>query len=205
MKSTNEFKILYNHPQLAVSNIARVYDEVTFDDYEEGRNWYESANSFSHSLSNTYNVHVMKVAGIVSALSPMKEWNINKRMAEEFLEKEGQVSSHFRKQIDKAVYILKGPECKKSIENQLKGLKTVNFFNNIFCPADGEYVTVDRHHIQVCTGINTESVTPKQYQFIKKATVDFSKRVNLRPCQLQAILWVTWKRLKSNGKEKKAA
>lgn len=195
MQLTEGFPYLYQHSLIVKSNIERVFENATIKDYQEGIKWYSEAYDFANDLAKTYDVSAMKVAGVIAAMSPMKAWKNNKEIAEEFI-KSG-ISGHTESQTEKAksIYLLNNDD-KQYIESTLNGLKTINFFNNIYNPSDEEYVTIDRHHLYISTGIDVQVCTRKQYQFIKKHTVMFSKSVNLIPCNLQAILWVTWKRMK---------
>lgn len=197
-----DFKTFYDNPDIIIENLKMVYDQTTLQDYQEGKSWYESAHDYSSTLAYAYNIDDIKVAGIISAFSPMKSWDVNKQMVDVYLDTNGKIVKHTKTQCKKADAIYKGNGDKCSIEATLNGLKTVNFFNNIYNPNDDGYVTIDRHHIYVCTGMDLQVCTNKQYEFIKKITIMFSKITNLRPCQLQATLWVAWKRLKKETNAK---
>jgi len=205
MSSRAEWKKLYSSDgEMIKDNLQWMYDNVTQKDYQEGKGWYASANSFSFYLSNKYGVSQIKTSGIIAAFSPLKEWNLNKRMAEEFIESGGTFYRHTASQGGKAISIYNSNDDKGYIESSLGGQKTINFFNNIYNPKDENYVTIDRHHLYICLKEDVQTCTNKQYHLIKKNTIEFSKSVNLKPCEVQAMLWVTWKRLKKewNGKEK---
>lgn len=191
------FSILYKHPDVVIDNIKEVYDQRTIEDVEEGLYWYEEAHFFSGYMAGKHGITRMQAAGVIAAFSPLKLWRTNKDMVDDFLS--NGTSKHTSSQTKKAATILKLKN-KEEIEKVLGGLKTINFFNNIYHSHDEHWVTVDRHHLFICTGVDIQSCTNKQYEFIKKLTIMFAKVVNLKPCQLQAILWVTWKRLKRDGK-----
>jgi len=105
-------------------------------------------------------------------------------------------------QSNKARKILNYAQTREDIELYLGGLKTINFFNNIYDPESREHVTVDRHHIYLSIGWDAQSCTPKQYDFLKQNTVIFAKEVDMIPSELQSTLWVCWKRIKKNDEEK---
>ena len=46
-----------------------------------GVNWYEEAYQFAVNLSEQFKKPVIQTAGILSALSPLKSWQENKRIA----------------------------------------------------------------------------------------------------------------------------
>lgn len=199
MKSQKEYKILYDH-QRVILNLYQVFEHCTEDDIEQGKGWYSQANLFCQELSSAYNVDVLKVAGIIAALSPLKEWSLNMQMAETFLSSGGLISNHTLLQSEKAYDIYKHCTDRAQVNKVLNGKKTINFFNNILYPDDKNYVTVDRHHLAIVSQSNLESCTPNQYNSVKNSTILFADNVNLLPNQVQASLWLCWKRIKKDGK-----
>lgn len=198
MNSGKEFSRLYKSPERVVENIRNVFNKCDESELLNGKDWYKHANLFSLALAETYKISEMKVAGIISAFSPQKDWLHNKVLAEEFLRTNGKISRHTSLQTNKARRILYHSSSKEDIEKYLNGLKTINFFNNIFNPLSREHVTVDRHHIYLSVGWDAQTCTPKQYEFLKENTVIFAKEVDMIPSELQSTLWVCWKRLKKN-------
>lgn len=197
MKSRKGYKQLYNE-QFVLKNIELVYKQCTSNDLNSGKTWYENAKSFSVYLSKKYDVTELQSAGVIAALSPMKSWDMNTKIAEEFIETNGATNVHTSLQTSKAKVILHKPVIPKEVELVLGGLKTTNFFHNIYDPKNDEAVTIDRHHLNVCYGKDVTTCTNKQYEFLKKNTIIFAKRVNMIPSELQATLWVCWKRIKKN-------
>jgi hypothetical protein len=119
-------------------------------------------------------------------------------MAEEFIRTKGVISKHTSTQTMKARKILNQASTVQDVENYLGGLKTVNFFNNIYNPFSKDHVTVDRHHIYLSLGWDAQSCTTKQYEFIKQNTIILANELNIIPNELQSTLWVCWKRIKKN-------
>lgn len=197
-----EFKKLYNSPQTVIENMRSVHSQCLEEELVHGKDWYRHANLFSLALSEKYKVSEMKVAGVIAALSPQKEWLLNKVLAEEFLRTKGKITRHTAMQSNKARKILNYAQSREDIEMYLGGLKTINFFNNIYDPESRDHVTVDRHHIYLSVGWDAQSCTPKQYEFLKQNTVIFAKEVDMIPSELQSTLWVCWKRIKKDGEEK---
>lgn len=198
MKSSQGCKKLYNKEDV-LRNMQIVYNHCTSVDLKNGKEWYESAHSFSIYLSKKYSVTETQSAGIIAAFSPMKEWELNKRMCETFIESNGNISQHTGTQTEKAKQILFNHFTPEEIDYCLGGMKTINFFRNIHNPDDRNFITIDRHHLNVCYGENIERCTDKQYLFLKENTLIFANKLNLIPNQLQASLWVCWKRIKNNG------
>ena len=196
MTSGHEFKKLYKNPSIILSNIKDVYSKCTIDEFDNGKSWYKTANSFSLYLSDTYGVSERRSAAVIAVLSPLKEWEQNKKIAETFIQTKGKVSGHYIGQTEKGRSILFDDRTHQDIEKTLGGLKTINFFNNIFNPNTSEHVTVDRHHISLCTRSDVNTCTPKQYEFIKQNTIIFANELGIIPNVLQSTLWLCWKRLK---------
>ena len=193
-----EFKKLYNSPELVIGNMRNVYSQCTQEDLMYGKGWYERANLFCLALSEQFGISEMKVAGILSALSPQKEWSHNKAITEEFLSTKGGISRHTSMQTGKARKILSFAKTTRDVEVCLGGLKTINFFNNIYNPISRDHVTIDRHHIYLSVGKDAQTCTPKQYEFLKQNTIKFANELDIIPNELQSTLWVCWKRLKKN-------
>ena len=198
MNSVVELKKLYNSSSTLIENMRSVHNKCVEEDLMYGKGWYNRANFFSLALSEKYGVSEMKAAGIIAALSPLKEWTLNKAMAEEFIRTKGVISKHTSAQTMKARKILNHASTVQDVENYLGGLKTVNFFNNIYNPFSKDHVTVDRHHIYLSLGWDAQSCTTKQYEFIKQNTIILANELNIIPNELQSTLWVCWKRIKKH-------
>lgn len=196
-----ELKTLYNHPEKIIENMLSVHNKCINDDIIYGKGWYSRANLFCLALSEEYKVSEMKVAGIIAALSPLKEWTLNKIMAEEFIRTKGKVCRHTFGQSLKAINILNNTSTKSDVEIFLGGPKTINFFNNIYNPLSKEHVTIDRHHLYISLGWDAQSCTLKQYEFMKKNTITLANTLDIIPHELQSIMWVCWKRIKKNEKK----
>lgn len=194
----SEFKKLYKSPEIVLGNMQRVYSQCIDDDFVNGKDWYKRASLFSLALSEQYGISEMKTAGVIAALSPQKEWGLNKALAEEFLRTKGKVSRHTSMQTGKARRILSLAKDIRDVEIYLGGLKTINFFNNIYNPNSRDHVTVDRHHIYLSVGKDAQSCTPKQYEFLKQNTIRFANDLDMIPSELQSTLWVCWKRIKKH-------
>lgn len=193
-----EFKKLYKSPEIVVGNMQRVYSQCIEEDLTYGKDWYQRANLFSLALSEQFGISEMKTAGVIAALSPQKEWGHNKALAEEFLRTKGRISRHTSIQTGKARRILSLAKDSRDVDVCLGGLKTINFFNNIYNPNSRDHVTVDRHHIYLSVGRDAQSCTPKQYEFLKQNTIRFANDLDMIPSELQSTLWVCWKRIKKH-------
>lgn len=194
-----------------VKNILNVFNQSTQHEKNEGANWYLSAHNFARSLASKYDKDVFIVCGIIAALSPAISWEQNKIDTETFLRlKKGKRKvttanvSTYGPNLGKAEKIYKATSINE-VAVTLKGktgLKTMNFFYNIFCPVYigtiNTPITIDRHAYKIAHK-NTKgggvSLTAKKYRETKQAYLNAAKLVNIHPVKLQAITWCTYRRL----------
>lgn len=96
---------------------------------------------------------------------------------------------------EKALRILKGEDPKVV----LTGPKTFNFYHNIENPDDPNYVTVDGHMVNIWNNkrvpLDNSGVNLGEYLTVASGIKELAQRYGLVPCQLQAILWLTWRRI----------
>ena len=52
----------------------------------DGKEWYYKARDYANELSIEFKIDLYQSAAIISALSPLKSWDLNKKIAKEFLE-----------------------------------------------------------------------------------------------------------------------
>ena len=182
------------------NNILKVY-KVSVN--SEQNDWYREAHQFGIEVSSflksfkNYDVTVNQVLGIVSALSPLKEWEKNKEIAVDFILTGdcGHMGANKRKA--RAILDCDGSDDK--ILEILSGPKTSRFYMNMMYP-DGTGVTVDRHAIAIAIGRTAtnkeQALTPKAYTFIEKCYIMTAETLGLDPLHLQSITWQAWKRIK---------
>lgn len=181
--------------RIVFNKIKREWDFLTPQIIEDGKKWYPEAHDFCKELSKKYSLAITQTSGICSSLSPLKSWELNKRLTKDFLE--GKEYGHFKHQIEKARKI-KRISIPSTIDKILKGNKTVNFFRNINNPTDNQWVTVDSHLLKyVGDGVLLNS-TNYRYNLIKNSIIKYSKYVNLQPNEVQAIIWLRAKELYGN-------
>lgn len=189
--------------ELVQDNIKEIWETLSLCSYLEGKNWYWEAHNICQDIADEFNIPIDVVCGVMAAMSPQKSWNENIKLCKRYCENSKDFKGHVRGVISKAhiisMYSTSYKDRKAFIERMLKGDKIVNFFNNILNPYDRSWVTIDRHHIQICTGLKIETVTYKQYDFLKEETIKFAKTVNLIPCELQSILWIHFRKTKKGG------
>lgn len=169
-----------------------LYNSASIDTKKEGALWYSNALSFCIDVGKAYYKDHRIVAGILAAFSPMKEWELNKKMVVDYLE-EGTCKT-FSGQYNKASLIcgldseiVGGIEIKQI----LRGLKTTSFYENIVYPYSN-CVTVDSHMFKCLT--NYPNLTRNRYIEIGQSIIDYSSTIDLYPCQLQSTIWLEWKK-----------
>ena len=192
------------------NNIMKVYN-VSLE--SEKNDWYREANVFGSQVSeflsgfSRLSVSKRQVLGIVSALSPLKEWSKNKELAVDLIMSGD--CGHMQRNKQKALDILslKGSDFRDGdqmvydfkIRKILNGDKTKRFYSNMVYPSGGG-VTVDRHAIAIAIGRTAtekeQALSSKQYQFLEDCYIMVANQLGLVPLHLQSITWQAWKRIK---------
>lgn len=182
----------------AVNNILKVYKQAAPEDVEHGKVWYDSAHQFCLEIGSRYNCSVDKVAGIVSALSPGCTWEQNKRDAinaiHSLVHGTPMKVSTYGQFVEKVFRIWDGED----VALVLNGPKITAFYYNILRPDLCEHVCIDRHAFKIARGIRkggATALTAKQMRDTQAAYMQAASELGLRPNQLQAITWVTYKKI----------
>ncbi|MCX7429376.1 MAG: hypothetical protein NTW96_27600 [Planctomycetia bacterium] len=173
----------------------------------DGLAWYRAAREFCNLLSETYGVPLVRVCGVVAALSPAVYWALNKRQAEALIQAyvdqedpAGVAVSTYGSQAAKAREILAladlGPDPAARVAGILgaQARKTRAFFSNLMHLSSQE-VTVDRHIVAAC-GLADRFVGNSAvwlYRVVAEAVGNVAEELMLRPYELQAIVWLTYK------------
>lgn len=187
-------------------NIAKVLSLATEDERVQGRHWYEDAFSIAVTYAARYGVTQVQAVGVIAAISPGSEWSLNIRNAATLLDSHAKgevlplVGSYGWRNVRKCEKILATKWHHSEVRDILKGPKVSAFFSNIL-GIDDDSVTIDRHAKAAAMGRRLKddetTVTAKQYREIAAAYRNVAKHEGLEPKQLQAIVWVVWKRLLS--------
>jgi hypothetical protein len=191
------FSPLWSQQQMGkhVDEIQRRYEAASKEHREAGHTWYEKANEIAHKIGKG---DVRKGAGILSALSPMTEWGLNVRKAEELVKTGTTTSTGGMQNVRKAQRILEGQDPDQEFSMKT-GPKTYNFYKNIADPSSPHYVTIDRHAYNAAvaqSGALDElggKVVGGKYNHFADAYKNATYRIggSLVPQQVQATVWVT--------------
>ena len=188
-----------------VRNILKVYRRATPEDTANGLEWYDRAKRHAKAISTKYFIHTHTVIGVMAALSPNNRWERNvkdtERMCQAWIN--GEDLSDFKVSCyntmkAKAWSILEDDLTDDDdILTRLNGQKIRSFYSNI---RGLDEVTIDGHALNIALGIrqgltsDKTNMGKKVYREMQEAYVKAAKRVGVKPHELQAITWTTWKR-----------
>ena len=188
-------------------NLTDILSLATEEEKSQGLMWYNDAAQYCFNLSLKYEIPVERVIGIVAALSPRCPWRENVTQADSFIQTKGKAKvTTYLSNKKKALGIFKGAN-PLSI---LKGHKVRAFYYNLSDPINSQSVCIDTHMVGCWFNKTDLSKSFLNAVFhprgskrivieqIKKAIIDLSILYNIKPLQVQAIIWLTWKRITRN-------
>lgn len=181
-----------------VDNIVRIYFNATREEIAAGKSWYDDARNLAQSLVSTRpGLTLETAAGIIAALSPLTPWERNKELAIRAVS-DGEASGTLGNSVRAANRIIDGTHPLQV----LKSDKVRNFYLSIMGSADA--VCIDRHAWEVFEGKRyadkeRPKVTPKKYREAADAYREAAHVLALTATQLQAITWLTWRRMHLTG------
>jgi len=191
------------------------YQLATAKQRAEGKAWYREARAFARELSRTYGIPLVQVCGVIAALSPSVAWDVNKRQAEALCRAFSNggdladvVVSTYGKQAAKAREIIQLAKTRYD-ELDRRGLifeilgvrafKTWAFFDNIY-RLNGQDVTIDQHIIMAADFAELWTQSAKWcYDLLARSMRKVAEELKLKPHQLQAIIWLTYKETKESA------
>lgn len=202
-KGTAPKKVTYKR---AVANITAALNRAHPLEVKLGNDWYARANRLAREIAEKHQIPVRAGAHIIAALSPNSRWERNVKDAKHLcdtLASGGRWDSirvsTYNTNRDKAIAIFRAARRGEEYENILKGQKVTAFARNIENPERDRGVTVDFHAHSIAIAWRLKAhesvVSPKDYTIISRAYSDVATARALKPHQVQAITWVSWKRL----------
>ena len=188
-------------PHVTMDNMKEVFEQAPLSNFKDAKEWYPTAHKYAEGYAKEFGLPVAITSGLIACLSPQKNWFHNLQLTRDFLECGGCDCRHTGVQVDKAqrIYNLayKHRFSLKNIKEILGGLKTQNFFMNIYQPENKKFATIDAHMIQLMTGdLRLRTVTEKQYLYLQAVLNMYAYKHNLIPSEMQSVLWITWKQIK---------
>lgn len=189
-----------------VRNILKTYRIATVEDVSNGVEWYDRAKRMAAWIAKETSIKETTVIGVMAALSPNNRWERNCKdaltMCSAWISGDGLDDfkvSCYNKMKQKAWSILQDDlQDDAAILTRLNGQKIRSFYSNI---RGLDEVTIDGHALNIARG-KREGLTSdktnmgkKQYRELQAAYVTAAKRIKVKPSELQAITWTTWKRI----------
>jgi hypothetical protein len=195
-------------------NITGILSLATEADIFEGKEWYARAHRFGVQLIAAYDITMGQAVGVIAALSPNNKWERNCADADRLIH--AYLSDHdlsltkvctYNTNKQKAINILSlDTESldSEAIVSILNGRKITAFFRSIM--GDPNAVCVDGHAYSVFIGqriptSKTPNIGKVLYETIQRAYCLVAERSyeicghKLTPTQVQAVTWVTYRRL----------
>lgn len=173
-------------------NIMRTYRRATDSERVENAIWYRNARDIALELSPG---DVWRGAGVLSALSPLKKWDLNVRIARQSFATgiaQGNIGQHN----EKAQRILDG----EYALDVLRGDKTRSFAEAIATGGMGSIATIDRHAHDIAMGRvftdQTRKIGKRIYRDMAAAYSECAEYAGESVNGMQAITWVVWRREK---------
>ena len=200
-------------------NIIKIYNLSTPAERRYGVTWYANAYSDCERIANLFGLPVNVVVGVVSALSPNNKWERNIEnahvMCEAFIDGDEITSfpvSTYNAMKEKAWQILNATfvdddgtthVLDSEIEKILNGQKIISFFK---CILGYDTCCVDGHALGIYEGRRFQLTSPSNYinkaKYVEIQNADQTagaittyRKKSLRAYEMQAITWLTWKRL----------
>tara|TARA_R100000951_G_scaffold31883_1_gene27234 strand:- start:1920 stop:2522 length:603 start_codon:yes stop_codon:yes gene_type:complete len=177
-------------------NLDYFFNLATDEEITEGKQWYKLANQFCTNVAHEYKTDPLKVASVVSALSPRNRWTQNLIDAKKVFKAIEQGKSPedikvctFHKNKFKAFELAKG-----NIFITDDSPKTYNFVRNI-AHLDPSALTIDIWHIRACLkqfkNIGSAQIGKVAYKQIKALTIKKANKLGLTGYEYQAIIWLS--------------
>lgn len=169
--------------------------------YLAGLSWYKEAHAFACELSDITRQPLEIVCGVIAVLSPAVSWNTNKLDAIAMLTSPSchlVTVSTYGQNKTKAINLINTGDL-----NQIGGRKVTSFYHNILNPLCTKNVTIDRHAARACYGLkglkmSSDDIPPiasdKRYNQYKTLYKRLAKNEGIRPHELQAIIWVNFRK-----------
>ena len=196
----------YPSLESAVRNITAVFSGATAEEWKTGKIWYRDAHTFAQGLSYDTDIPLDVVCHVIAVLSPSCNWNRNKADAEavcwEFCKTEDVIKtrvSTYGPNLAKARLILGSWKADTRWDNILSGPKVTAFAANLLDPTDPFNVTLDTHGIAIAMGwhftvSSVPELRPDVLERYRRAYRLVAREQGLVPCELQAIVWTTWRK-----------
>ena len=198
--------------KLTYSHLLAVYFAAIDAELVNGSRWYADALEVCSNIATDCSLAIDTVAGVMAALSPNNRWERNITDCRNlclayclggYADAEQIKVTTFNANKRKALNILSG-QLPLSV---LSGLKVRAFFE---CIVGADSVCIDGHAYSIWQGerittTSTPKISPKLYAAISAdyrhaaGIINQITGLSYSAAQLQAITWLTWRRLVARG------
>jgi hypothetical protein len=193
-----------------IDNIESIYNQSNESEKHSGSVWYDSASKQALEISKDTGIDYGKIVYCIAALSPRNSWERNicdvRNLACVLSAEVSCGTFHANKQKALQCLLSSDFEFKRDIEKlAVKGYKVKAFARLIYNPQDYYSVCVDTHAIGIAHGhrysVDDKNLLPSifgnkaRYDSIAQAYRELAYTLEILPHQLQAITWLTWKRI----------
>lgn len=193
-------------PARARANILRVWNLAHPLERAHGLAWYTQAHKQASKIAEASATSTACACYVIASLSPNTEWNRNARDAKALIleyRRTGEVRTRYAcypANVRKATAILKAHDAEKDFIPILKGQKVEAFASNMLQTSIAGKVTIDAHAYSIASGRRYSvkampAISQATYARYSQAYRDVAKDLGILPQQLQAVTWLTWKRI----------
>lgn len=190
-----------------VRNIKAIYELAGVEEIADGMAWYGVAKSIAMVLADQYDITTAQAVGVLTALSPRNRWSRNVVDAEALIAayvaggaEQAMLTKccTFGKNKAKAIAILEsGAETIPTILEILSGPKMREFAS---CIAGLPDCCIDGHAWCIWQGskvglADVPSIGVRLRREIKNDYALAAAKLGIKASELQAITWVTWRRI----------
>ena len=186
------------------ANIRKVLDKATETEAIDGAAWYVVAKHEAKKIADNYQLPLHIVVGVIAALSPTNKWERNLVDADKLCQ--AFVSGGYTDEVkvctyktmkEKALLILEDSADYEATKATLKGPKITDFYCCILgentCVIDGHAWCIannDRRSMQ-----EVPNIGKGLREALQQAYRAVGKERGIPAHVVQAITWVTWKRI----------
>jgi hypothetical protein len=178
-----------------VRNLVNMYRQTSTEyDRTLGAQWYPLAHRIVCEWADTYGFSIATTACVIAAVSPQVPWERNLIIADDILAGRAPSIGALKSNVRKAEHV-RDNRLSNLLATFPGGPKVNHFAVNLA----GNYsrVTVDAHALQAALQdvLCIRTLKWSAYAVVADAYETAARKLQLDPATLQAIIWVTWKRL----------
>ncbi len=183
-----------------IASYLEVVQKADDIDYQSGVSSYAKYNTLMRGLASKFGCTVEQATAVFVSTSPNNDYIGNLRSAVSILDGwkrgvdvENIIITTYNHCRSRAWACLHGVDFLESA----KGPKIRSFYRNIVDPLDLGPVTIDGHMVSAWVGrrILMKDAHGFKYEAAANDARALANQLGLVPCQLQGIIWFTWKRI----------